>query len=284
MKSGSVIYPRFADPDEKHGIKAEAIYGTERVEMLDAATRDWANKSELIPLKTETIKTGLIEGWWDATEIINHPRFVTPKEREALARKAETLASYPSMEDLNTDPFAGLLPSNMDAFLNSAQGKKYTATALINSMIKPHTDARFNDTGEDATMIKTDGKGFHSRDELAHCYFEACRVQGKVPHRPEVSWYATEGLNAKDAFLKETGIEVILNSNGTYSYSDREAFIKKGGVFRNPTFEELQGLGVIDDAVQYKNEYFKGVQERKRKARERRMNIFIHSITQPSLI
>jgi len=283
-KSGSLVYPQFADPDERLGIKAEAIYGADRVEMLDAATRDWANKTDLIPLKTETITTGLIEGWWTAEEILLHPRFVTPKQKEDLARKAEERASYPSMEDLNTDPFGGLLPPNMVAFLNSTQGKKYTKSALVNSMIKPHTDARFNDTGEDATMIKTNNKGFHSRDELAHCYFEACRVQGKVPHRPEVTWYATEGLNAKDAFLKETGIEVIRNDKGTYSYSDRKAFIKAGGVFRNPTFEELQGLGVIDDAVQYKEDYFKGVQERKNKARERRKSIFIHVITQPSLI
>ena len=244
---------------------------------------------------------------WTTKELLANPRFVTPKQREDLARIAEELVKDPYFSD---DPFAGRLPPNMVAFLNSTQGKKYTSSKLVNSMIKDHTDARFSDTGEDATMIKTNGKGFHSRDELAHCYFEACRVQGKVPHRPEVTWYATEGLGAKDAFLRETGIEVIRNSNGTYSYPDREAFIKAGGVFRNPTFEELQGLGLLDQDVDAYGEYtdptgkvvrvdegdltgltplptddyFKAVAERKQKARERRESIFIHAITQPSLI
>ena len=176
----------------------------------------------------------------------------------------------------------------------------------------------FSEDGFDIANLKNGNKPItEPRNVFGYNVFNAAKAQNILLTNENIRLFKDHGLGKEEAFQNTTGITWTETPTG-FQFTDPKEFINKGGVSVgfNLTLKMAQSLGLADRDIDSYGEYTDPtgkvvrvnegdlptgqgmvneytfdsdaymipILKRKKEARKRREKIFIHSITQPSLI
>jgi len=239
-ESGFLVYPN-TDDRAKEVITNTSKLITERVGKNEDAIEDFLRENPSIPLKPESIKIAIENGWYTPDQILDHPAFLDNQYMADVIRITKENASikdpYQKPEPIPSHP-------NLDVVL-SGIAKNQTKTEILNARIKTFMPERYKNglripmDETDCLRLQTD-KNAGKKSTAAVSAYNACMAQGIWPKSFNVEG-VLEGLDPVGTYQKMEGINWERDPTGKTVVSDPEKFFKSGGL-NYMTSDEIKEL------------------------------------------
>ena len=237
-KTFNFIYPyQNQDQVEEAKVNAEILLKEDNVEDV---TLDFGDKGEdgeggLIPLNTNHMRLGLLEGHYDRGQYLGHPRLTgdVGKWKTALdamvAGEDYTLPEYsPNIVAMSNIPIADIKKNTPSNQFTKRQLMQIHLNHILRNKYPPGQVPQIPLDNEDQNVISY-GSPFNSRDRFAVGIFAACSAQGVTCQSKAMEAY-TAGLGNQ---FEGSWVNGEFIPSGT-NFSSPQESLSQGALFYQP--------------------------------------------------